>query len=128
MEKKMIIIALMFGAIAIVLGAFAAHGLKNKLDSSVLSAFETAVRYQMYHALYLLFFATTNVVSETTKTYVFYLVVAGVLLFSGSIYLLSTQAITQINFKKIGFITPIGGLLLVVSWVLPIYKLIMSKL
>lgn len=127
MEKKILIVALLLGAIAIVLGAFAAHGLKNKLDVSMLQSFETGVKYQMYQALFLLFVASTTYFPDSVKKQVFYLIVAGVLFFSGSIYLLSTQALTQINFKKFGFITPIGGLLLIVGWLLPVFYLVMNR-
>ena len=100
MEKKIIILALSLGVISIILGAFAAHGLKNKLDVAMLQSFETGVKYQMYQALFLLFIASTNLITQQVKTQVFYFILAGVVFFSGSIYLLSTQSITNINFKK----------------------------
>lgn len=127
MEKKILFLGLVLGAIAIVLGAFAAHGLKNKLDVSALQSFETGVKYQMYHALFLVFVASSNLLSIEVKTTIFYLVFVGVLLFSGSIYLLSTQSLTHVDFKKIGFVTPIGGLILIASWVYPLVKLIAIK-
>jgi uncharacterized membrane protein YgdD (TMEM256/DUF423 family) len=127
MEKKIIILALSLGVISIILGAFAAHGLKNKLDASMLQSFETGVKYQLYQALFLLFIASTGLVSQHIKMQVFYFILAGVVFFSGSIYLLSTQSITNINFKKIGFITPIGGLLMIIGWALPIIHLLINK-
>lgn len=127
MEKKILLLGLVLGAIAIVLGAFAAHGLKSKLEPNALQSFETGVKYQMYHALFLVFVASTNLLSVEIKTKVFYMVLVGVVLFSGSIYLLSTQTLTNINFKKIGFVTPIGGLILIASWVYPIIKLLFAK-
>ncbi len=127
MEKKIIILALSLGVISIILGAFAAHGLKNKLDVAMLQSFETGVKYQMYQALFLLFIASTNLITQQVKTQVFYFILAGVVFFSGSIYLLSTQSITNINFKKIGFITPIGGLLMIIGWVLPLIHLLINK-
>lgn len=127
MEKKIIITALLLGILAIILGAFGAHALKNKLDVNALQSFETGVRYQMYQAFFLLFLATTQHIANDVKLKVLYLVIAGVVFFSGSIYLLSTQAITQIDFKKIGIITPIGGLLLIIAWLIPVYHFLIEK-
>jgi len=116
MERKIISTAALFGIFAIILGAFGAHALKKVLTIEQLSTFETGVRYQMYHAIFLLFIGTTAILSEKTKRTIFYLVLFGVLFFSGSIYLLATNSLTPIDFKAIGFITPIGGLLLILAW------------
>jgi uncharacterized membrane protein YgdD (TMEM256/DUF423 family) len=70
----------------------------------------------MYQAFFLFVLAIQNDVVEKTKKTIFTLILTGTLFFSGSIYLLSTMGITGINFKPIGFITPIGGLLLIVAW------------
>src|SRR5690606_4003764 len=102
MDKKIIVTALLFGMTAIILGAFGAHALKEKLTLTELATFETGVRYQMYHALFLLFVGVSHSISGKTKRLVFYFTVVGVLLFSGSIYLLSTQTLTGINFRPIG--------------------------
>ncbi len=118
MNKKIIITALLLGVISIILGAFGAHGLKNVLTIDQLSSFETGVKYQMYHALFLLFLSVTNVVSDKAKKTIFTLVLIGVLIFSGSIYLLSTKDVTSIDITSIAFITPIGGLLLILSWII----------
>lgn len=116
MDKKIISAAGFFGMSAIILGAFGAHALKKLLTIDQLTSFETGVKYQMYHALFLLFLGLSNQISHKTKKTIFILVVSGIVCFSGSIYLLSTTAITNVNFKSIGFITPIGGLLLIVAW------------
>ncbi|HEX8269960.1 MAG TPA: DUF423 domain-containing protein [Flavobacterium sp.] len=118
MDRKLILTGILLGVIAIVLGAFGAHALKDHLDVQQLATFETGVRYQMYHAFFLLFIGLSNTISPKRKQTILWLVVAGVVLFSGSIYLLATQSATQINFKPIGFVTPIGGLLLIISWIL----------
>lgn len=118
MNKKIIITALLLGVISIILGAFGAHGLKKVLTIDQLSSFETGVKYQMYHALFLLFLSVTNVVSDKAKKTIFTLVLIGVLIFSGSIYLLSTKDVTSIDITSIAFITPIGGLLLILSWII----------
>ncbi len=127
MNKKIIIIAALLGIIAIILGAFGAHAFKDKLGIQQLATFETGVRYQMYHALFLLFIGTTAAISEKTKNRIFLFVVFGILFFSGSIYLLSTQTLSGVNFKSIGFITPIGGLLLILGWVFLVGGLLSKK-
>ncbi len=116
MNKKITATAALVGMIAIILGAFGAHALKKVLTPEQLISFETGVRYQMYQAFFLFFLATQNDILEKTKKIIYRLVVFGTLYFSGSIYLLSTMGITGINFKSIGFITPVGGLLLIVAW------------
>ena len=116
MERKITITAILFGIIAIVLGAFGAHALKKVLSVEQLVTFETGVKYQMYHALFLLFLGTTKLLSDNLKRTILYLVVVGVVFFSGSIYLLATDGLTSFDFKTIGFVTPIGGFLLICAW------------
>jgi uncharacterized membrane protein YgdD (TMEM256/DUF423 family) len=116
MNKKITATAAFLGMAAIILGAFGAHALKKVLTPEQLISFETGVRYQMYQAFFLFFLATQNDILEKTKKTIYNLIKIGVLLFSGSIYLLSSMGITGINFKSIGFITPIGGLLLILAW------------
>lgn len=116
MDKKIISAAGFFGMSAIILGAFGAHALKKLLTIDQLTSFETGVRYQMYHALFLLFLGLSSQISIKAKKTIFFLIVTGIICFSGSIYLLSTSTITNVSFKSIGFITPIGGLLLVAAW------------
>lgn len=116
MERKITAIASLLGMIAIILGAFGAHALKKVLSIEQLNTFETGVKYQMYHALFLFFVGTTHLISEKAKKIVLYLVIVGVLFFSGSIYLLATNDLTSFDFRAIGFVTPIGGLFLIVAW------------
>jgi uncharacterized membrane protein YgdD (TMEM256/DUF423 family) len=116
MNKKIISTGAIFGMLAIILGAFGAHALKKVLSIEQLSTFETGVKYQMYHALFLLFIGLTTELSQKTKKIIHYLVVVGVLFFSGSIYLLATNSLTSFDFKIIGFVTPIGGVLLILAW------------
>ena len=117
MNKKILILGTVFGFFAVVIGAFAAHGLKPKISASAIQSFETGVRYQMYHALLLLLVGNMGNVSVKAKKTIFYLLGIGVLFFSGSIYSLATNSLTSFDFSVIGFITPIGGLLLILSWV-----------
>lgn len=116
MNKKILITASIFGLISIVLGAFAAHGLERLIESEDIDSFQVGVRYQMYHAILLLWVGSTTYISAKFKKIIFYLVLTGVVFFSGSIYSLSTNDLTGFDFGKIAFITPLGGLLLIVSW------------
>lgn len=116
MNKNITATAAFLGMAAIILGAFGAHALKKVLTPEQVISFETGVRYQMYQAFFLFFLATPNDILEKTKKTIYNLIIIGVLFFSGSIYLLSTMGITGIDFKSIGFITPIGGLLLILAW------------
>jgi uncharacterized membrane protein YgdD (TMEM256/DUF423 family) len=116
MERKITSVAALMGITAIILGAFGAHALKKQLSVEQLGSFETGVKYQMYHALFLLFLGINTFLNEKVKKTVFQLVIFGVFFFSGSIYLLTTKAITGVDFKFIGIITPIGGVLLIMAW------------
>jgi uncharacterized membrane protein YgdD (TMEM256/DUF423 family) len=127
MDKKIISTAAIFGMIAIILGAFGAHALKKVLSLEQLSTFETGVRYQMYHAIFLLFIGLTNDLSQKAKKTIYFLVLFGVILFSGSIYLLATNDLTSFDFKVIGFVTPIGGLLLILAWGVLLLNIINKK-
>jgi len=127
MDKKIIGVAAFMGAVAIVLGAFGAHSLKEVLSENELVTFETGVRYQMYHALFLLFVGTTNLILEKSKKIILWLATVGVLFFSGSIYLLATASVTSLNVKFIGPITPIGGLLMISAWIVLFAKIRSKK-
>lgn len=127
MDKKISITAACIGMIAIILGAFGAHALKKALTPEQLISFETGVRYQMYQAFFLFFLATQNDIQEKTKKIIYRLNLFGIVYFSGSIYLLSTTGITGIDFKPIGFITPIGGLLLIVAWGILGYSILKTR-
>lgn len=116
MNKTILVTATLLGIIGIVLGAFGAHGLKQLIAPEAVQTFETGVRYQMYHALFLLLIGTSNWVQIKSKRIVFYLTLIGILFFSGSIYALATNTLSGFDFRTIGFITPIGGLLLISAW------------
>ncbi|MFA9188594.1 DUF423 domain-containing protein [Flavobacterium sp. FBOR7N2.3] len=124
MDKKTISTAALLGMIAIILGAFGAHALKKVLSIEQLATFETGVRYQMYHALFLLFIGLIPNLTLKAKNIIYNLVLSGVLLFSGSIYLLATNNLTPIDFRFIGPVTPIGGLLLISAWTVLLFNII----
>jgi len=124
-NRTIILTALIFGVLSIILGAFGAHALKKVLTIEQLSSFETGVKYQMYHAFFLLFLGTINRISQKRKKTIYILTLVGIIFFSGSIYLLATKEITSIDISSIAFITPIGGLSLILAWLimfLDVYK------
>ena len=127
MNKKILILASVLGLLSVIIGAFGAHGLKPLLNADQLQTFEVGVRYQMYHALLLLFVGTLTKISAKTKKTIFYLVLVGVIFFSGSIYTLATNDLTGFDFKKIALITPIGGLLLIAAWTLLLINFLKLK-
>ena len=116
MNKKILIAATLLGLTSVVFGAFGAHGLKELISVEAQQTFETGVRYQMYHAILLLFVGSTSLIQPKSKKVIFYFTLIGLLFFSGSIYGLATNILTSFDFKSIAFITPIGGLLLILSW------------
>ena len=127
MERKITSVAALLGMTAIILGAFGAHALKKQLSVEELNGFETGVRYQMFHALFLLFLGMNTLLNEKVKKIVFQLVIFGVIFFSGSIYLLTTKAITGVDFKFIGIVTPIGGALLIAAWAVLFWNIWKAK-
>ena len=128
MTRKIVIWAAFLGFIAIVLGAFGAHGLKKVLTEAQLATFETGVKYQMYHALFLLMIAPLGILAEKQKKTIATVAIIGVCLFSGSIYLLATQSLLGISFSFLGPVTPLGGVFLISSWLLTaIYALKQKK-
>jgi len=117
--KNTIIKAGILGVTAVLGGAFGAHELKKVLVISQLASFETGIRYQMIHAIILLilFLLVQKFESKQFKIAT-HLIFWGVILFSGSIYLLTVKNLTGIEaLKFVGSITPIGGLLIITGWV-----------
>ncbi|WP_296385563.1 DUF423 domain-containing protein [Winogradskyella sp.] len=127
MNKKLLITGTVLGILGIILGAFAAHGLGKLVDADAVKSFETGVRYQMYHALLFLILGSTSFISLKSKKIVFYLVLIGLVFFSGSIYGLATNTLTSFNFKSIALITPIGGLLLITAWMVMLIGIIRGQ-
>ena len=118
MKKVILVTACFLGMLSVILGAFAAHGLEKLISIESLASFKTGVQYQMYHSLFLLLLAVVDIVSLKIKKTVFILVVIGLVFFSGSIYGLATNSLSTFDFKTIALITPVGGLLLISSWLL----------
>ncbi len=119
MNKKIIITASLFGVLAVITGAFGAHGLKEKLEASQLETWHTAVQYHFYHVFAMLFLSTFARFKNNTIVTSFYFFIFGIIFFSGSLYLLSCRDILGLRpslIKVIGPITPIGGLLFILGW------------
>ena len=114
-QQIIIVTASTFGMLAIILGAFGAHALKKTLTEDQLKSFETGVKYQMYHAIVLL---TLGFNFEYTTKAMYWCFTLGVILFSFSIYGLVLSDVKGKKMKLLGPITPLGGLLLLVGWVL----------
>ena len=118
MHKSILFTAAIFGALSVAFGAFGAHALKAVLSEAALNTYETAVRYQFYHVFAL---ALTGIL------YPFYpnawiknasrLFVAGIVFFSGSLYLLTYGTATGQSFRWAGPVTPLGGVMLMLGWI-----------
>ena len=120
MNKTYLITAAMLGAVSVMLGAFGAHGLKTRMNAETFDIFETAVKYQFYHVFALLAVAIVsqyipgNLINWSGRCFI-----AGIILFSGSLYLLSYFKMAgnqQMNW--LGAITPFGGLCFITGWLL----------
>jgi uncharacterized membrane protein YgdD (TMEM256/DUF423 family) len=114
MYKNLTLTSLL-GFLAIILGAFGSHALKNKLSIDAMNSFNTAVQYQMYHTIVLLFVNTYKGFTTNQKNRIHLFFFLGIFLFSGSIYLIHLTAITA---KSIWFITPLGGVSFLIGWFL----------
>lgn len=116
MKRSYYIAGFGLGLIGIILGAFATHGLKPHLPSQAMESFETGVDYQIYHALLLIILANMQTLQKKTARVFLVAIIVGVLLFSGSIYLLATNSITTPDLRILGPVTPLGGSLLILCW------------
>ena len=116
--RALLVAGCVAGGLAVVLGAFGAHALKGRLPESALQTFETGVRYQMFHALALLLVALlADRLGGTWPLAAGWLFIAGVVLFSGSLYLLSARTLLGIeSWRWLGPITPLGGLCFIAGW------------
>ncbi len=115
MSRLLIFCGALCAALSVILGAFGAHGLKSRLPPEILATFETGVQYQFYHSLGLILI---GIVVQFTKasamvTAAGWLMLAGIVLFSGSLY-----AICFSGIRSLGMITPVGGMAFIVAWVL----------
>jgi len=109
MIRKLAGISALLGLITVILGAFGAHSLKEKLDAEALKNFETGTRYMMYHILAILLIVNSGLIKEKSKIIISGFFLAGILFFSGSIFAISLDLVQA---KQIWFVTPLGGLFL----------------
>lgn len=119
MNKQIILTASFFGLLGVVLGAFGAHGLEGKISDYHLGTWKTANQYHFYHTFALLFISTFSRAKSQSIRVSFIAFTLGILLFSGSLYLLSVRDLIGLgSFTAIlGPITPLGGLSFMVGWI-----------
>lgn len=121
MKTITLVFGAVYGMLSVILGAFGAHALKKILSVERLESFETGVRYQMYAAFFLLIIGYILKFETSSEKWTSILMIAGTLLFSASIYFLSLQDYLGANLKFLGPITPLGGLLMILSWLMLIF-------
>lgn len=122
MNKTILTIAFLLGFAAVALGAFGAHALSEVLEPKALESFKTGVYYQMIHSLLLLIIGSSiNRFSVKQQKQLFYLLLSGIVLFSGSIYAYYLLPLIGIELPFIVFVTPVGGLLFLLAWLLAAY-------
>ncbi|EHQ30156.1 DUF423 domain-containing protein [Mucilaginibacter paludis] len=118
MNKQIILTASFFGMLAVITGAFGAHALKAVLSEQHLETWHTAVQYQFYHTFALLFLSSLTRFKNNIVLTTYYLFTFGIILFSGSLYLLSCRDLLGWSWLPVvGPVTPIGGLLFIAGWV-----------
>ncbi len=122
MHRNRTIWGTLFILCAIIAGAFGAHALKKYISTDSLQSFETGVRYLMYHGLALLFTGLIN--PQYIPKWAGISWITGSLLFSGSIFLLSLQQLFGIKLTFLGPVTPFGGLILIIGWIILLVSLL----
>ncbi|WP_257347531.1 DUF423 domain-containing protein [Pseudalkalibacillus decolorationis] len=115
MFKLFIILGAVNAGLAVILGAFGAHGLESKLSAKMMEVFKTGVQYHIFHALglFVIAFLADKFAGSALIHWAGWVMLIGIVLFSGSLYVLSTTGIS-----KLGIITPFGGLAFIISWLL----------
>ena len=128
MKNTTLIIGAIYGLVSVILGAFGAHALKKVLSVDKLASFEIGVKYQMYSALFLLIVGYILKFKTPSEKWISILMIAGTFIFSVSIYLLAFSEVAAIPSKFIGPVTPLGGLLMIISWVMLIFYFVKNKI
>jgi len=115
MDRTFFVLASIFGGLSVALGAFGAHALDDRLTEALMGTYQTAVQYQFYHALALVAvaYAITRWPGGNMPVIAGWLFVAGILLFSGSLYVL-----VMTNTSWLGAVTPLGGVAFIIGWAL----------
>ena len=117
MNKRIILTAAFFGALAVILGAFGAHTLKSLVSTSSLEIWQKGVEYQFYLTFALLYISTFARYKNKLIGFSFVFFTLGIILFSGSLYLLALKDVYQLPISFLGPVTPIGGFCFIVGWV-----------
>jgi uncharacterized membrane protein YgdD (TMEM256/DUF423 family) len=118
MKKKIYITASVFGALAVISGAFAAHGLQGRLSAKEMQVWNTAVQYQFYHVFALLTLSGLDRYKTGLVKTCYYLFTLGIVFFSGSLYLLASRDLLGWEWLTIiGPVTPLGGVLFIGGWI-----------
>lgn len=118
MKETVLIVGGIYGTLAVIFGAFGAHGLKKFLEPDQLKSFETGVKYQMYHALLLILTGIIFPFEGYSQNLMGWFLIVGVFFFSFSIYGLVLSSAKGRKMAFLGPVTPLGGLLLVMGWIL----------
>lgn len=126
MQKLFLIIGSLLAGLAVALGAFGAHGLKKIADAETVAIYQTGVQYQMYHAIGLLFLGLlAERVASHLVDYAGFLFIGGVVFFSGSLYLIASMKVMNKDVPKaVGIMTPVGGLLFILGWLVLLLALL----
>ena len=129
MHRTFLATAAAMAALAVILGAFGAHGLKQLAPAEAVSTFETGVRYHFYHSMALLF---TGILYERFRNrwtrFAGYCFIGGIILFSGSLYMLTLlKASDVVGLAGIGIITPVGGLFFVAGWLFLFFAFVSQR-
>ena len=119
------IIGTVFCLLSVILGAFGTHYLKNKMTQTEIQSFEIGVKYLIYHGLSLLIISQLYL---DITIWISVLITVGTILFSFSIFFLSTQTLFNKNLKILGPITPLGGLLIIIGWFLLLLEFLATYL
>lgn len=118
MHKRIILTAAVSGMLSVIFGAFGAHALKVLLTAPDLDVWHTAVEYQFYHTLAILFLSVLSADKSNLIRSAYYCFTCGIILFSGSLYILATREIHHVSWAAfLGPVTPAGGLLFITGWV-----------
>lgn len=127
MKNITLIFGAFYGLLSVILGAFGAHALKKVISLDKLQSFETGVRYQMYGAFFLLIVGYILKFETSAERWISILMIAGIFMFSVSIYLLAFSEVASIPTKIVGPITPLGGLLMIISWAMLLFYFFKNK-
>jgi uncharacterized membrane protein YgdD (TMEM256/DUF423 family) len=129
MHRGFLLTGTILGALSVALGAFGAHGLKQIVPPETVASFETAVRYQFYHVFALI--ATGILYEKFPDKWLRWAgncFITGIILFSGSLYLLTVMKATDtVGLKGIGIVTPIGGVFFILGWLLLFFALLKKR-